>query len=176
MTPFNLIFCLLVIWKTSALKTQFEKVNFITALKFTKYPRICLEAIVLNLFTLSMLSTDILPPTPPPHQPEAPIKEKNTYFYKIYNKIFPMNWDWIFEPISKNEKNGASCSLQFLNWLSKNLVSYSVMELGNDHKSYFLIPRPLQSDGVNLWCFNLFDPTLLIVWNIKGLRHQVATI
>ena len=36
----------------------------------------------------------------------------------------------------------------------------------------------MQPDGVNLWYFKfrLFDPTNFIVWNIKGLRHQVHKI
>ncbi len=41
-----------------------------------------------------------------------------------------------------------------------------------------LIPISFLSDDVNLWYFNLwlFDPTELIVWNIKGLQHMDAKI
>ena len=42
----------------------------------------------------------------------------------------------------------------------------------------FLIPISLQLDEVNLWYFKLrlFDSTEFIVWNIKGLLHQVVKI
>ena len=42
--------------------------------------------------------------------------------------------------------------------------------------SNFLNPISLQSDGLNHWYIKhrLFDLTDFIVWNIKGLRHQVA--
>ena len=48
----------------------------------------------------------------------------------------------------------------------------------NDHTSYFLIHISLQSDGLYLYFFklNFFDPTLLIVLNIKGKHNQVAPI
>ena len=42
----------------------------------------------------------------------------------------------------------------------------------------FLITISLQPDDVNLWYFKLtlFDLSEFIAWNIKGLRHWVATI
>ena len=44
--------------------------------------------------------------------------------------------------------------------------------------SVFVKPISLQPDDVNLWHFKLtlFDLIAFIVWNIKGLRHWVATI
>ena len=44
--------------------------------------------------------------------------------------------------------------------------------------SVFVKPKSLQPYDVNLWYFKLtlFDLRSFIVWNIKGLRHWVATI
>ena len=47
-----------------------------------------------------------------------------------------------------------------------------------DTNSVYVKPISLQPDDVNLWYFKLtlFDLIAFIVWNIKGLRHWVATI
>ena len=38
----------------------------------------------------------------------------------------------------------------------------------------FLIPIPLQSDGVDLWYFKLLILSDQTFWNIKGLQQQVV--
>ena len=57
-------------------------------------------------------------------------------------------------------------------------VIYRIKEVCNDRKTYFSIPISLQPDSVNLCSLILFvfDLTYFIVWNIKGLQHQVTAI
>ena len=55
---------------------------------------------------------------------------------------------------------------------------FNSKELSLCHKFSFIKPISLQPYDENLWYFKLtlFDLITFIVWNIKGLRHWVATI
>ena len=56
-------------------------------------------------------------------------------------------------------------------------VENHTKELCNDHKKYFLVPIPLQPEASKPLIFQTLTigPNLKLK-NIKGLRHQVATI
>ena len=62
---------------------------------------------------------------------------------------------------------------KFYKTLNELLRNWSFVTILN-----FLSPISLQLKGVNLWFFKLrlFNLTEIIVWNIKGLQHQVAKI
>ena len=69
----------------------------------------------------------------------------------------------------------SNISFLFIHSLTYYLIERNWVFVTN---SVFVKPISLQPDDVNLWYFKLtiFDLIAFIAWNIKGLRHWVATI